>query len=289
MRTHVVATALLLITSAAAASTHETLFTSGRQALRQGDAGKAVELLEQAVAQQPNNAEYHYWLGSAYGTLAQSAGMFKQVSLARKTKAEFERAVQLDPNNIDARSGLLDYYSIAPGLMGGDMDKALLEAAEIRKRDVLAGHRAFARVYMRQKKPDLARKEYVAAVTALPNSAKAHYFYAGFLINEKNYKNALDEIETALRLDPAYMPLYYRLGQLSGIAGTNFGRGEEALKKYLAHQPAEEEPPLARAWYWLGAIQEKEGRKADAKKSYQTALRLMPGARDITEALKRVS
>lgn len=284
MRTLIAALSLILI-----AATPDALSTAGRQALRQGDSEKAAALLEQAVSQQPNNADYHFWLGSAYGTEARKASLFKQPGLAKKTKNEFERAVQLDPDHLEARFGLLDYYSVAPGFMGGDMDKAVEQATEIRKRDSLAGHRAFARIYSRQKKPDQARKEYVDAVAEQPNSAKPRVFYAAFLMNEKNYKGALDEIETALRVDPGYMPTYFRLGQLSALAGTNFGRGEEALKKYLAHQPTEEEPSVARAWYWLGTIYEKEGRKAEAKQSYQTALRLQPGVKDVTEALRRVS
>lgn len=289
MRALTAATALLLIATAVAAQTPEALFNSGRQALRQGDYEKSAGLLERAVKQQPSNADYHFWLGNAYGSLAQRASLFKQPGLAKKTKAEFQRAVQLDPNHLEARFGLLDYYSIAPGFMGGDMNKAVEQATEIRKRDSLAGHRAFARVYTRQKKPELARKEWIAAVTEQPNSAKARYFYSGYLVNEKNYKGALDEIEAALRIDPTYMPAYYRLGQVAGIAGTNLGRAEEALKKYLAYQPTDEEPSLASAWYWLGTIYEKEGRKAEAKQSYQNALRLRPGVKDFTEALKRVS
>jgi len=289
MRALTAATALFLMTTAAVAATPDALINSGRQALRQGEFEKAAGLFEQAVEQQPNNGDYHFWLGSAYGSLARSSSLFKQAGLARKTKVEFERAVQLDPNHLEARFALIDYYSIAPGFMGGDMKKALEQAAEIRKRDTLAGHRAFARVYGRQQKPDLLRKELVAMVAEQPSSPKARFFYAGYHLSEKNYKGALDEIETALRLDPNYMPTYFRLGQLAGIAGTNFGRGEEALKKYIAYQPTDEEPPVARAWYWLGTIYEKEGRKAEAKQSYQTALRLQPGVKDVTEALKRVS
>ena len=280
---------LTIVTLLFAVASHQELFNSGRQAYRQGNFDKAASLLEEAVQQQPNNADYHFWLGSTYGAQAQRASLFKQPGLAKKTKAEFERAVQVDPNHLDARFGLLDYYSIAPGIMGGDMDKAVEQANEIKKRDSLAGHRALSRIYMRQKKPDLARKEFATAVAEQPNSGKARFFYSGFLAGEKNYKGALDEIEVALRVDPAYMPTYYRLGQLSAMAGTNFGRGEEALKKYLAYQPAEDEPQHARAWYWLGTIYEKEGRKADAKQSFQTALRLQPGVKDYQEALKRVS
>ena len=66
-------------------------------------------------------------------------------------------------------------------------------------------------------------------------------------------------------------------------------RGEEAIRKYLNYKPAEDEPALASAWYWLGMIQEKQGKKAEARQSYLNALKLAPDAKNINEALKRVS
>ena len=79
------------------------------------------------------------------------------------------------------------------------------------------------------------------------------------------------------------------LGQHAALSESNYARGEEAVRKYLGYKPAHDEPALARAWYWLGMIQEKEGKKADARQSYTNAQKLTPDAKDINEALKRVS
>lgn len=284
---------LLLVVSLAAgslgAATSDQLFTAGKLALMQNDADKAAALFEQAVKARPDDSSYHLWLGRAYGRQAQKASIFRQAGLAKQTKSEFERAVQLDPNNLDGRLELINYYIIAPGIMGGSTEKAMEQAQEIRKRDALTGHRAFARIYARDKKPDLARKEYYDAVREQPNSPKAHYFFAGYLINEKNWKQALEELDAAIRIDPSYMPAYYRLGALTVQSVSNFARGEESLKKYLAYKPAEDEPSLSGAWYWLGQIYEKQGRKAEAKQSYATSLKLAPGVKDVVAALKRVS
>ena len=45
-------------------------------------------------------------------------------SLAGKVRNEFEAAVRLDPNNVDARSDLGEFYLEAPGIVGGGRDKA---------------------------------------------------------------------------------------------------------------------------------------------------------------------
>jgi Tfp pilus assembly protein PilF len=267
-----------------------TVLEQGRAALQRNDADTAANLLEKAVAQSPNNAEAHYLLGSAYGTQAQKASIFSKAGLARKTQAEFERAVQLDPNYIDARFALLQYDMLAPVLIGGGEEKAIVQANEIRKRDALAGHRAFAFIYARQKKPDLAHKEFVDAVKEQPNSPKTHYWLGvSYFTPDKNYKAAAEEFETAIKLDPTYMPGWFQLGHVAALSGANLQRGEEALQKYLGSLPKQDEPPLYRAHYWLGAIYEKQGKKSEARTSYSTSLKLNPSQKDVAEALKRVS
>jgi Tfp pilus assembly protein PilF len=135
-----------------------------------------------------------------------------------------------------------------------------------------------------------AQKEYLDAVREQPNSAKAHQYYGQYLASaEKNYAAAFQELETAIKIDPNYMPGWYWIGRTAGTSLTNLARGEEALKKYLAYTPKEDEPPLANTHYWLGTIQEKLGRKAEAKQHYQAALKLNPNLKQASEALKRVS
>ena len=279
---------LCLISVPIFAANPAELAAAGRAALERDDHEKAVELYEQAIELAPNNADYHYYLGAAYGELAQKSGLLKQASLAKKTKNAFEKAVALDPNHIEARLALIDYYTIAPGFMGGDHDKALQQAAEIKKRNGIEGHRAYARVYTRQKKTDLARKEFVDAVRENPTSARAHYLLGSYLINDKNWSGSLQELEAALKLDPNYMPTYLRLGHLAALSGQNYAKGEEALRKYLAHKPTDKEPPHNATWYFLGMIQEKQGQKAAARTSYTNAKKLAPQSKEIQEALRRV-
>jgi len=271
------------------AATPAEMLVAARAALTANEFEKAEKLYEQLIALEPKNARHHYLLGAAYGQHAQNAGMFAMASLARKTKNEFEKAVALDPSFVDARFALIDYYTMAPGFMGGSEEKAQEQATAIRKLDPEAGRRAQGRIYLRQKKNDLARKEYVEMVRENPKSAKAHYFLGNFLMNEKNWKGAEHELQMALDLDPTYMATYYRLGQLAARSESSYARGEEALRKYLTHSPSESEPEHGGTWYWLGQIQEKQGKKADAKASYSRALKLAPTSKDIKEALKRVS
>src|SRR6185503_1595694 len=116
------------------------MFLMGRIFEAEGKSGDAVDWYEKAVKRDETNARYHLGLGNALGTEAQNASKFRQPFLARRVKSEFERAVALDPKMIDAREGLVGFYSQAPGFMGGDMDKAKAQAVEIGKMDKLRGH-----------------------------------------------------------------------------------------------------------------------------------------------------
>jgi len=281
---------LFAMSVSAQSSDPQKLYQLGREAIAHGDAGEAIEYFEKAVALQPNDARYHYQLGGAYGQSAANAGMFSAMSIAGKAKSEFQRAIEIDPNFLPARMMLVEFNVSAPALLGGSEEAAIQQATEIRKRDAIEGHRAFARIDVAAKKLDLARNEYVAMLKEQPSSARAHYLYGVYLmLTEKNYKAASDELESAVKLDASYMPSFFQIGHVAALSGANLTHGEEALKKYLAYLPKEDEPSIARAYFWLGGIYEKEGRKADAKASYAASLKINPNQKDADEALKRVS
>jgi tetratricopeptide (TPR) repeat protein len=275
---------------AAASPAAEPLVEQGRAALGRGDTDAAIVVLEKAVVQYPKSAAAAYCLGSAYGQKAQQAGMMAGMAYAPKMKEAFEKAVALDPRHLDARYSLVQFYSAVPPLMGGSTDKALELAKAIKAIDPLYGHRACAFVYTTQKQPDLAKKEYLDGIREQPDSPRAHGYYGQYLaVVEKNYAAAFIALEAALKRDANYMPAYYHLGRAAALADTNLARGEEALRKYIAYAPKENEPPLANAHYYLGLVCEKEGKKAEAKQNYETALKLNPTLKDAPEALKRVS
>ena len=89
-------------------------------ALRKTD--PAVDWLEKAAALAPASSEKQWWLGRGYGAAALQANLLSAAGLAKKTKAAFDKAVALDPANLDARDDLILFYLQAPGFMGGSVD-----------------------------------------------------------------------------------------------------------------------------------------------------------------------
>lgn len=116
----------------------------GRLAFEGEQYEQAATWFEQAVRLDNGNSDYHRWLERAYGQQAQQAGGAAYF-LARKIKTHLEKAVELSPDDIEARFDLIEYYLQAPPFLGGDAGKAKVQADEITKRNPAEGRKAWQR------------------------------------------------------------------------------------------------------------------------------------------------
>src|ERR1043166_5431384 len=97
---------------------------------------------EAPVAIEPQSSVSHEWLGRVYGEKANHAAMFSALSLAKKARKEFARAVELDERNFSAQQALIEFDCSAPGIAGGGEDKARAEIAKVASMDASEGHYA---------------------------------------------------------------------------------------------------------------------------------------------------
>lgn len=258
----------------------------GRIFHREGNYEKAIPWFERAVKLDEKNSDYHLWLGRAYGIKAQRAGLLKKVSAAKNVKKEFERAVELNPENIDARFGLLQFYQMAPGIMGGSKDKAKEQAEEIKKRNEHQGHLAFGLIFMVNEEFERAETEYQAAIRANPDDFQAYYQLDYLYARQKEFDKATVLFENLLKSHPEQVVSYFHLGRLAVMSGKNLDKGEENLKKYLQTKPSDEQPSFAFAHLLLGHIYKLKENKELAKSEYKKALELDPDFKQAKKALK---
>lgn len=176
----------------------------------------AVAAGENAVKELPGSSEAHFWLGRAYGQKAIRASIFFQMGLARKCKAEFEKAVALDPTNLDARYDLLSFHVNAPSFVGGSLDKAREQAAEIARLDPVRGHVATGAILTSQKKWPEAEAEYRKALDLEPDSAYVHWRFGRFFVKQGRKDDAKAELLKALALEPAHEGARRDLARLGG-------------------------------------------------------------------------
>ncbi len=257
----------------------------GRIAFAENNLDDAADYFEEAVDANDKNAAYYTWLGDTYGSIAKDANPLKQGMLAPKMKSAWEKAIALDAKNLSARSSLIEYYTQAPGFMGGSFEKAHEVAKQIKKLNLAEGHLAEGRVYSREEKFVEAEKEFIAMVKAEPKYISG---LANFYANQKQYEKAFALYDEQLTKTPSDMPLVYQAGRLSAISGLRLEQGETHLKKYLAYQPTPTEASHAGAYLRLGNIYEKKGNKAEAKKHYEKSLALDGNMKEAKEGLGRM-
>jgi len=264
------------------------IFYLGRIALAREDAKDAQRRFEVAVALDEQSSTYHLWLGRAYGSQAQRAGKLSQIGLAKKTKAEFERASALDPENLDAREDLIQYYLQAPGMVGGSVSKAKEQAGEIEKRDALRGTLAHASVAQDQKDFAGAERLYRSAVASYPDSVGARYALGSFFSRRERYDEAFAVFDSVLAARPDELTALYLIGRTGAISGQRLDRAEQAMKEFLASPPRPNGPRPAGAHWRLGMIYEQQGRKDLAAEEYNKALAIDPGFADARKSLAKL-
>lgn len=246
-----------------------------------GDEKGAVRILERGQTALPRDAEIALWLARAYGQRAIRAPVFEQPSFAVKVRKSFERAVALDPENLEARSGLLEYLIRAPKVLGGNLERAREQAREIEKRDALKGVNAFGRIAEHEKHWVDADQIYGRAMQEFPNTDAPVLWRASLAAGLKNWDRAFDLLETWLESHPRDPRACYELGRIAATSGERLDRGEECLKAYLAQEAAPDDPSAAEAHLQLGGIYRKKRQPKRAREQYEEALRLDAG---LTEA-----
>ncbi len=248
----------------------------GRIAYVERKLDNAASWFEKSADIEPKNAWTHHWMGVAYGRQAVGANKFRQAILARRTKAAFERAIALDPDLLESRQYLLQYYLIAPGIVGGSMEKARAQAAEITKRDPVRGHLARGAIYDREENAEGAEREYLAAIKAAPDSLEAYYGLALMYQRTKQYARAFDTYERVLVRRPTETRARYLIGRTAAISGERLDRAEQTLREYLRPRPDASQQGNASAHYLLGVIYEKRGDAEAAKREYDLSKKMDP-------------
>lgn len=249
----------------------------------QGDTAAAEDLLEKALALDPQNWRAHMLLGVSLARRIGGASIFQKISLAGRMKSELERAVALAPDSPDARAALLQFYLHAPGIAGGGVDKAREEAARIGRAHRSEGFLARAQIAAAEGEPSAALFEQAAAAaTDDAARAKALSASADELARRKEWAKALAAARAAAGLRPQDPLLRARLGKAQLAAG-DAAAGLESLRLATSLDPA-----LAEPWYLLAAAFERQGRRTEARAAYAEFVRLAPrhpAAEDAREKL----
>ncbi len=219
---------------------NDALYYLGRIAFEENDAETAKDYLEQSVALEPNSSDEYYWLGRAYGELAQKANILKQASYASSVHKYFQLAADKDPKNIAAQRGLFAFYIMAPGFMGGGIDKAEKTLSDIRKLSPIDADIKQLDLYGKKEESDKGLAQAKFLVATYPTSAEALFSAAHTFRNQKKLEEAIGAFEVASKL--AVTPQnrmfvensIFQFGETCQWANLRVSDGIASVEKFIA-------------------------------------------------------
>ncbi|MBV9342749.1 MAG: tetratricopeptide repeat protein [Acidobacteria bacterium] len=253
-----------------------------------GNWDQGISDCERAVSLAPANSQYHLWLGRIYGEKADTAGVVTAAGLARRVRKEFEAAVQLNPNNIDARTDLAEFYVEAPGIMGGGHDKAQKQADSLFRLDPAKAYWVKARIAEKRREFPTAEKQYQGAVEASHGAASAWLNLGLFYRHRQRWgemEQALAHLRTA-RLDRP--EALVDAAEILIASERDLVEANRLLRAYLSSNFQVEQAPAFKVHYLLGKLIEKLGDKQNAAAEYRSALVLAREFQPAQEALRRL-
>ncbi|HEY6391469.1 MAG TPA: tetratricopeptide repeat protein [Bryobacteraceae bacterium] len=161
----------------------EALYASNDEKSVKLAARAGLDAAEQAVKLQPNSSEAHRLVGDLLGQLIPHVFAGGMRYGARSTQ-EIEKALELDPKNVDAHIARATSYFFTPSAFGGSKEKALEQLNQ--------------------------------ALAFDPKSDTAHLWLAQVYDDIKQRERAVAELEEARRINPNRAYTRYLATQIGG-------------------------------------------------------------------------
>jgi tetratricopeptide (TPR) repeat protein len=256
-----------------------------RSMLEQWDA--AVSACEQAVRIDGNDSDYHLWLGRALGEKAARATFLNAYGLAKRTRAEFEEAVRLDPRNADALADLGDFYRQAPGVVGGGIDKAQTIAVQLDKVEEAGAENLRGQIAEQQKDYAAAETEYKKFAGSGPHAATGLAALASFYRRRQNFDEmeaAVHGIVSAAAHDKRGGVALYDGAGLLIETKRDSALAALMLEEYLDGAAKSEEAPAFIAHLRLARLKQQLGDAAAAAHEHAAALAMAHGYKQAQDA-----
>ena len=251
--------------------------------------GEAVKYAKHCVSVSPASAACHLALGKSLGWKAMHGGVMSAIGYAGDMRNAFLKAVELEPRNMDARFSLLQFYMMAPGIMGGGTSKAEALAAQTTALSAEAGKIMTGMLDLAADR--VAKAE--AGVMAMRVGAddELNERQKGLMASvgnkhlmEKKFGDAERVLREALKRFPDGETAPYLLVRVQ----QEQGKHREAV---AALEPLLAKHAHARLHYRMGQSLQALGDKARAASAFEKALALRSGlsGKQISDAQSQVS
>ena len=248
------------------------LYLNGVLERATGDFAAARKHLEEAAKLDPNRYSTHYNLGCILEQLQDYAG----------AKEQLQKAIELDSTEPESR------FELAKVLRKlGESDAAQQQLViyqkqlkDISDHSIAAQKSTQAAEAVRTGDKQKAVALYREAIAALPDNAGLIYQLALVLNDLNDLEGERTALEQAVKIDPAFAPAQYQLGNLDSRDGDT-GGAEQKFRQAIKASPG-----YVQAWIALAATLAMESRFPDALQAVDNALKIAPNNSEALELRK---
>lgn len=188
--------------------------------LAQKNTKDAIELAEKATTLDSTKPEYFSQLGMALGTRMGEVGFMQQAMMAGQLKKAFSKAVELDPNDVGGLIGLSRYYSSAPEIAGGSMEKAKEFAIRVQRLVPFLGAIELGGIAEREENYAEALEHFESATKLKPGQAHLENDCGRMLAKLGRKEEARARFESALKINPGFRAAEKNLAELEKLNAT---------------------------------------------------------------------
>jgi tetratricopeptide (TPR) repeat protein len=298
---------LLAALSVAAAQSPKDALAQANAALQTGEADRALTLLsslpasaeshnlrcrvlftlqhwdeasgecEKAVKLDGQSSIDYMWFARTLGERADRASFLSAFSMAKRAREEFEEAVRLDPRNAEALADLGEFYTAAPGVVGGGADKAEGIAVQLDKVDPARADELRGRIAESRKDYGAAEREFKQAISVGEHQS-FHWMTLGSFYLRRKSLNEMEEavqsgVKAAQKERHSGVALYDGASILSR-GNRNLALASKMFEEYLAGSSKTEEAPAFEAHTRLARLKAQLGDTAGARQERAKALEL---------------
>jgi len=215
---------LLLISCGGAEERKAAYLEKAEQSIKAGDMDKARIELKNVLQIDPKDAAAFYKLGN----------VFERQQDFRKAFANYSKAEELDPDNLEYIAKIGRFYLV----LAGNVDKAREKLALIQAADKnnVNGLLLEAGILLKEEKKDQALKVSQGIYTNHPENIENAIFLSTLLSKDKQYDKSIEVLDKSLTLNPGDQSLLITLGNVLMIS-KNYQRAESTFQSILDKHP----------------------------------------------------
>lgn len=236
----------------------------------------------------PEDAQAALWVGATAGQLAKRAGRFKAISYAKTSRRAFQTAIELDPTDVRAQFSLMQFYLLAPEMIGGDTDEATAIAERLAKQSPIDGLRAKAQLLAVDKDIKGWLRESKAVLALKAANPEALGAVVGYLLGTNDFATAKLLIDAAWAADPKHVVIRYQYVRWAALSGQELKPALAVVDALIAVPVYPDRFSLTGAHFHRAQLLAKLERKSEAIAAYEACLAIDPDMKGVEEELEEL-